>query len=114
MLVALVPEPSHWLSVTITLGLLTFGVVFAVNSSLHSYLILAFSSADRVTMDVGFYYMANAAGRLLGTLLSGLTYQIGGLPLCLGTAALLLGLNVLGVWFLQAEREPPAKTTPCA
>ena len=54
-------------------GLMAFGVVFALNSALHSYLILAFSRADRVTMDVGFYYMANAAGRLLGTLLSGLS-----------------------------------------
>ena len=70
-------------------GLLLFGFVFAVNSSVHSYLILAFTSEDRVTMDVGFYYMANAAGRLLGTLLSGLSYQAGGLPFCLLTAALM-------------------------
>jgi predicted MFS family arabinose efflux permease len=61
-----------------------------VNSSLHSYLILAFTRAERVTMDVGFYYMANAAGRLIGTVLSGLTYQLGGLALTLGTAAVLL------------------------
>jgi hypothetical protein len=59
-------------------GLLVFGGLFAVNSSLHSYLILAFTRAERVTMDVGFYYMANAAGRLIGTVLSGLTYQLGG------------------------------------
>ena len=64
-------------------GLLLFGVVFAINSALHSYLILAFAQVSRVTMDVGFYYMSNAAGRLLGTLLSGLSYQAGGLPLCL-------------------------------
>jgi hypothetical protein len=68
-----------------------------VNSSLHSYLILAFTRAERVTMDVGFYYMANAAGRLIGTVLSGLTYQIGGLPLTLGTAAVMLaGLGLGG------------------
>ena len=67
-------------------GLGLFGFAFAINSSVHSYLILAFSGEDRVTMDVGFYYMANAAGRLLGTLLSGVSYQIGGLPLCLATA----------------------------
>ena len=66
-------------------------MVFALNSSLHSYLILAFTSAERVTMDVGFYYMANAAGRLIGTLLSGLSYQIGGLPLCLATAGVMAG-----------------------
>ncbi|MEQ9126047.1 MAG: MFS transporter, partial [Alphaproteobacteria bacterium] len=68
-------------------GLLVFGVVFALNSALHSYLILAFTQAERVTMDVGFYYMSNAAGRLLGTLLSGLSYEAGGLPLCLAAAA---------------------------
>ena len=72
----LAPEPGLSLTVFIVLGLLVFGAIFAVNSSLHSYLILAFTSAGRVTMDVGFYYMANAAGRLLGTLLSGLSYQM--------------------------------------
>jgi hypothetical protein len=94
--------PAAWLTLTLVAGLLVFGAVFAVNSSLHSYLILAFSRSERVTMDVGFYYMANAAGRLVGTLLSGLTYQIGGLPLCLGTAALFVGLSWLGAGRLQA------------
>lgn len=79
--------PQTWLSVTLVGGLLAFGAVFAINSALHSYLILALTRDSRVTMDVGFYYMANAAGRLLGTLLSGLSYQIGGLPLCLAAAA---------------------------
>ena len=78
--------PSLWLTVVLVLGLLVFGFVFAVNSSVHSYLILAFGSAERITRDVGFYYMANAAGRLVGTLLSGLSFQMGGLPLCLATA----------------------------
>jgi hypothetical protein len=59
-------------------GLILFGVVFALNSSVHSYLVLAYSEADRVSLSVGFYYMANACGRLLGTLLSGLLYQRGG------------------------------------
>ncbi|QFT58868.1 Major Facilitator Superfamily protein [Sulfitobacter sp. THAF37] len=95
--------PQTWLTVTLVVGLLIFGVVFAVNSSLHSYLILAFSRAERVTMDVGFYYMANATGRLAGTLLSGLTYQAGGLALMLGTAALLVALSALAVGFLRAE-----------
>lgn len=76
-------------------GLLVFGFVFAVNSSVHSYLILAFTTGERVTMDVGFYYMSNAAGRLLGTLLSGLSYQAGGLPLCLLTAALMAAASTL-------------------
>ena len=66
------------LTAVIVLGLLAFGGVFALNSALHSYLILAFSRTERVTMDVGFYYMSNAAGRLLGTLLSGVSFQMGG------------------------------------
>lgn len=82
-------------------GLLLFGFVFAVNSSVHSYLILAFTSEDRVTMDVGFYYMANAAGRLIGTLLSGVSYQIGGLPLCLFTAALMALASTLAAMRLR-------------
>ena len=87
--------PAAWLTVVIVVGLLVFGGVFAVNSSLHSYLILAVTSDERVTMDVGFYYMSNAAGRLLGTLLSGLSYQIGGLPLCLAAAAAMAGASWL-------------------
>ena len=88
--------PAPWLTATLVVGLLFFGAIFAVNSALHSYLILAFTSETRVTMDVGFYYMSNAAGRLLGTLLSGASYQIGGLPMCLATAALLLALSAFG------------------
>jgi MFS family permease len=86
--------PAPWLTGTLVAGLLLFGFVFAVNSSVHSYLILAFGSAERITRDVGFYYMANAAGRLIGTLLSGLSYQFGGLPLCLATA----GVMALASW----------------
>ncbi len=77
-------------STTLIAGLGVFGFAFAVNSSVHSYLVLALSSADEVTLDVGFYYMANAAGRLMGTLLSGLAYQAGGLLACLVTAGCLL------------------------
>ena len=58
-------------------GLITFGVVFALNSAVHSYLILAYTDSDKVAMNVGFYYMANAAGRLAGTVLSGALYQWG-------------------------------------
>lgn len=83
---ALAGGPAPWLTALLVAGLLLFGFVFAVNSSVHSYLILAFGAAERITRDVGFYYMANAAGRLLGTLLSGLSYQLGGLPSCLATA----------------------------
>jgi predicted MFS family arabinose efflux permease len=67
-------------------GLGLFGVVFAINSSVHSYLILAYSDGDEVAMNVGFYYMANAGGRLVGTLLSGLMYELGGLAACLWTS----------------------------
>jgi len=68
-------------------GLLLFGVVFAINSSVHSYLILAYSDQDKVSMNVGFYYMANAGGRLAGTVLSGLVYQTQGLEGCLWWSA---------------------------
>ncbi|MBU9700078.1 organoarsenical effux MFS transporter ArsJ [Rhodobacteraceae bacterium HSP-20] len=88
-------EPTAGLTLTLIAGLLAFGFVFAVNSSVHSYLILAFGSAERITRDVGFYYMANAAGRLTGTLLSGLSYQIGGLPLCLATAGIMAAASWL-------------------
>jgi hypothetical protein len=97
-------EPQLWLTISLVAGLLIFGVVFAVNSSLHSYLILSFTKAERVTMDVGFYYMANAAGRLAGTLLSGITYQIGGLPLMLGVAAFMVALSAMMVGLLKPER----------
>ena len=91
--------PAPWLTATLVGGLMVFGFVFAINSSVHSYLILAYGAADRITRDVGFYYMANAAGRLLGTLLSGLSYHLGGLPLCLATA----GGMALASW-LAARR----------
>lgn len=98
------PGPQPWLTVTLVLGLLAFGAIFAVNSALHSYLILAFTKAERVTMDVGFYYMANAAGRLAGTVLSGLTYQIGGLALMLGTAAGMVAISALAAGQLRPEQ----------
>ncbi|WP_333830800.1 organoarsenical effux MFS transporter ArsJ [Pararhodobacter sp.] len=85
--------PSPWLTGVLVTGLLIFGALFAVNSALHSYLILAFSQGNRVTMDVGFYYMANAAGRLMGTLLSGVSYQMGGVALCLAMAAIMLAIS---------------------
>ena len=94
--------PALWLSLTVVVGLLIFGYVFAINSSVHSYLILAFSKEERVSQDVGFYYMANAAGRLVGTLLSGVSYQVGGLSLCLATAGVMAALNWLAARRLAA------------
>ena len=102
-LVWLVPEPSRTLTSVIILGLLVFGGIFAVNSSLHSFLILSFTDAKRVTMDVGFYYMSNAAGRLLGTVLSGFTYQVGGLPMCLCAATVMIGLSWIGTSQLKLK-----------
>ncbi|MEP0940130.1 MAG: organoarsenical effux MFS transporter ArsJ [Rhizobiaceae bacterium] len=90
-------EPTFWLTTLIVIGLLVFGALFAINSSLHSYLILAFTNSKRVTMDVGFYYMANAAGRLIGTVLSGLSYELGGLSLCLACAAVMIALSWLNI-----------------
>ncbi len=108
--VGLAAGPSPALTVTLVVGLLVFGGIFAVNSALHSYLILAFTQAERVTMDVGFYYMANAAGRLIGTVLSGLTYQLGGLPMTLGTAAIMLVCSSWAAGHLRpAPREQMAQ-----
>ena len=73
-------ETITWI---IVVGLIVFGIVFAINSAVHSYLILAYADNDKVSMNVGFYYMANAGGRLAGTLLSGLMYQFYGLSACL-------------------------------
>ncbi len=71
------------LDTVIVIGLLVFGVLFAINSALHSYLILACSNENNITEDVGFYYSANALGRFFGTLLSGLLFQIFGISGCI-------------------------------
>lgn len=73
-------------------GLLAFGALFAVNSALHSFLIVSYAREDGVSLDVGFYYMANAGGRLLGTVLSGAIYQAWGLPACLAASALFVAV----------------------
>lgn len=87
-------------------GLAAFGVVFALNSSVHSYLILAYSDGDKVALNVGFYYMANAGGRLVGTLLSGVMYQVGGLPGCLWTSvAFALASAVIALWLPRGGKE---------
>lgn len=71
------------IATTIIVGLFLFGILFAINSSIHSYLIVSYAKEDGVSLDVGFYYMANAMGRLIGTLLSGWIYQVAGLTVCL-------------------------------
>jgi MFS family permease len=80
---------------TIIMGLTLFGIVFAFNSAVHSYLVLAYSQDDKVALNVGFYYMANSGGRLVGTVLSGLVFQIYGLVGCLWISALLVTLAEL-------------------
>ncbi len=77
-------------SFVLIVGLFIFGAVFAINSSLHSYLIVSYAKEDGASMDVGFYYMANASGRLAGTLLSGWIYQSAGFISCLWVSALFL------------------------
>ena len=76
-------------------GLLLFGALFAINSSLHSYLIVFYAKADGVSLDVGFYYMSNALGRLVGTLLSGWVYQRYGLEACLWISSVFVLLAAL-------------------
>ena len=79
----------------VVIGLMIFGVVFAINSAVHSYLILAYSDNDKVSMNVGFYYMANAGGRLTGTVLSGLVYQTAGLVGCLWVSSIFIVLATI-------------------
>jgi hypothetical protein len=88
-------------AVAVVGGLVAFAVVFAMNSSIHSYLVLAYSDAEAVSLNVGFYYMANAAGRLLGTLLSGALFLVGGLPLCLWASCGLVALAWLSTQRLK-------------
>jgi predicted MFS family arabinose efflux permease len=89
------PLPLVWV---VTLGLAAFGVLFALNSALHSYLIVSYAQADGTSLDVGFYYMANALGRLLGTLLSGWIYQSQGMAACLWVScAFILGAAAISV-----------------
>ena len=87
LVVALAIEPLQWIVVA---GLAVFGFAFAVNSSVHSYLILAYAGSEKAAEDVGFYYAANALGRFLGTLLSGVLYQWGGLSFSLTGSAVML------------------------
>src|ERR1700712_1559088 len=87
-------------------GLLVFGVAFAANSAVHSYLILAYADGDKVAMNVGFYYMANAIGRLTGTLLSGALYEWRGLESCLWASSLLVLVAGTLSLLLPAGPEP--------
>ena len=93
-------------SAVIVVGLILYGVVFALNSAVHSFLILHYADGDKVAMNVGFYYMANACGRLAGTVLSGALYQWQGLEACLwASAGLLLAAGTVS---LLLPREVPS------
>jgi hypothetical protein len=91
---AVVLGGSHMarLDLVVTIGLGVFGFAFAIISSLHSYLILAYAGSEKAAEDVGFYYAANAGGRLIGILLSGALTQAAGLAGCLWGSAVMLGL----------------------
>ena len=88
LLLADAPRPD----IIVPIGLCLFGVAFAVNSSVHSYLVLAYAGSEKAAEDVGFYYAANAAGRFAGTLLSGLLYAWAGLTACLVGSAMMLAI----------------------
>ena len=92
----------NWIPATLILGLFIIGYIFAISSSIHSFLILAFSQSSRVTLDVGYYYMANSGGRVIGTFLSGLSFQLGGISLCLFTASAI----ALLAWFASLRIKP--------
>ena len=87
-------------SVVLIIGLALFGIVFAINSAVHSYLVVAWSDKEKVAMNVGFYYMANAGGRLTGTVLSGWIYQTHGLQGCLWWSTGFLAMTVMLSGFL--------------
>ena len=91
----------------LVVGLMVFGVLFAINSSLHSYLIVSYASEDGVSLDVGFYYTANALGRLLGTVLSGWVFQLAGLGACLAISTLFVALAA-AISLALPRHAPPA------
>ena len=93
-------------TLTLVMGLLVYGGCFAVNSSVHSYLIVSYAEREAVSLDVGFYYMANAGGRLLGTLLSGLLFQVSGLLSCLLLSTILIVFSTLAAqWIPGSDAE---------
>lgn len=95
VLIALAVYFNFYIQASIIIGLLIFGAVFAINSSLHSYLIVSYAGNDGVSLDVGFYYMANAMGRLIGTILSGWVYQAYGLVACLCISSVFVAIAAI-------------------
>jgi hypothetical protein len=106
-LLALVPIALEWVVVA---GLALFGFAFAVNSSVHSYLVLAYAGSEKAAEDVGFYYAANAMGRFFGTLMSGLLYQWGGLAWSLvGSGLMLIACWLVTLALPVVSRDAAAK-----
>ena len=103
--IALALHFDFYIKASIIIGLLIFGAVFAINSSLHSYLIISYAGKDGVSLDVGFYYMANAMGRLIGTVLSGWVYQEYGLEACLWISSSFVAMASLLSLMLPGESE---------
>ncbi|OYZ05717.1 MAG: MFS transporter [Thiotrichales bacterium 16-46-22] len=95
----------------VLVGLVIFGVLFALNSAVHSYLIVAYADADGTSKQVGFYYMANAGGRLVGTLLSGYVYQVAGLEACLAVSSAMILLA--GVMAIRIGKQPEDRPSAC-
>lgn len=100
-LLLLISPSLFWSGAIVIVGLGFFGILFAVNSSVHSYLILAYTEPDKAALNVGFYYMANAAGRLTGTLLSGILYQWSGLGGCLTGSMLMIAIAAAVTYSLR-------------
>ena len=98
---------GHSPQTVLVVGLMLFGVLFAINSSLHSYLIVSYAAEDGVSLDVGFYYMANAMGRLLGTVLSGWVFQRYGIAMCLAVSAGMVAAATAISMFLPKHALPP-------
>jgi hypothetical protein len=108
LLALMMRDHSLWRpDIVLVIGLSIFGLPFAVNSSLHSYLILAYAGSKKAAEDVGFYYAANAAGRLIGILLSGALYQAGGIVACLLGSAVMLLICWITTFFLPHSAERP-------
>ena len=112
VLAALVYAQVPHLEWVVVAGLGLFGFAFAVNSSVHSYLVLAYAGSEKAAEDVGFYYAANALGRFLGTLMSGLLYQWGGIGWSLIGSALMLAACWAVTLMLPTRMPPAARLNP--
>jgi predicted MFS family arabinose efflux permease len=107
LLVLVMQTPELWRpDLILVTGLALFGLPFAVNSSLHSYLILAYAGSEKAAEDVGFYYAANATGRLMGIVLSGFLYQLGGITACLIGSAVMLAICWMVTFLLPVASQP--------